>query len=63
MISDEGNLQGEDYLDIMLNTMTIFLVSKQTVETYLRKAGLIETQQRYRTKGGKSSLLYKIKHK
>jgi predicted transcriptional regulator len=27
----------------------------------LRKAGLIKTQQRYRTKGGKSSLLYKIK--
>lgn len=25
----------------------------------LRKAGLIETEQRYRTKGGKSSLLYK----
>ena len=27
----------------------------------LRKEGLIETQQRYRTKGGKSSLLYKLK--
>ena len=26
----------------------------------LRKAGLLETEQRYRTKGGKSSLLYKI---
>ena len=26
----------------------------------LRKAELLETEQRYRTKGGKSSLLYKI---
>lgn len=26
----------------------------------LRKAGLITTEQRYRAKGGKSSLLYKI---
>ena len=26
----------------------------------LRKAGLLETKQRYREKGGKSSLLYKI---
>lgn len=26
----------------------------------LRKSGLLETEQRYRTKGGKSSLLYKI---
>lgn len=27
----------------------------------LRKEGLIESEQRYRTKGGKSSLLYKLK--
>lgn len=27
----------------------------------LRKEGLLETEQRYRTKGGKSSLLYKIR--
>ena len=27
----------------------------------LRKAGLIEIEQRYRTKGGKSSLLYKLR--
>lgn len=26
----------------------------------LRSAGLLETEQRYRTKGGKSSLLYKL---
>ncbi|MGN0551040.1 MAG: hypothetical protein ACI4I4_04265 [Acutalibacteraceae bacterium] len=26
----------------------------------LKKAGLIETKQRYREKGGKTSLLYKI---
>lgn len=29
----------------------------------LRKAGLLETEQRYRTKGGKSSLLYKIQRR
>ena len=29
----------------------------------LRKAGLIETEQRYRTKGGKSSLLFQLKGK
>ena len=29
----------------------------------LRKAKLIETEQRYRKKGGKSSLLYKLKGK
>lgn len=28
----------------------------------LRKAGLLETEQRYRTKGGKSSLLFKIQN-
>ena len=27
----------------------------------LRKAGLVETEQRYRTKGGKSSLLLQLK--
>ena len=27
----------------------------------LKNAGVIETEQRYRSKGGKSSLLYKIK--
>lgn len=29
----------------------------------LRKAGLIETEQRYRTKGGKSSLLFQLKRR
>ena len=27
----------------------------------LKKAGLLETEQRYRKKGGKSSLLYRLK--
>ena len=27
----------------------------------LKKAGLLETEQRYRKKGGKSSLLYKLR--
>lgn len=29
----------------------------------LRKAGVIETEQRYRTKGGKSSLLFQLKRR
>ena len=28
----------------------------------LRKAGLIETKQRYREKGDKSTLLFRVKH-
>lgn len=39
-------------------------LSKSTVRRALRdlrKAGLLETEQRYRTKGAKSSLLYKIR--
>ena len=27
----------------------------------LKREGLLETEQRYRTKGGKSSLLYKLR--
>lgn len=37
--------------------------SRSTVRSALRdlcKAGLLETEQRYQTKGGKSSLLYKL---
>ena len=39
-------------------------LSKATVRRAirdLRKAGLVETEQRYRTKGGKSSLLFQLK--
>ena len=39
-------------------------MSKSTVRRALqdlRNEGLLETEQRYRTKGGKSSLLYKLK--
>ena len=41
-------------------------LSKSTVRRALqdlRNEGLLETEQRYRTKGGKSSLLYKLKGK
>ena len=41
-------------------------MSKSTVRRALqdlRNEGLLETEQRYRTKGGKSSLLYKLKGK
>lgn len=41
--------------DIKLSPATVRRAIKD-----LRKAGLIETKQRYRDKGGKSSLLFKI---
>lgn len=41
--------------DIKLSPATVRRAIKD-----LRKAGLIETQQRYREHGGKSSLLFKI---
>ena len=41
--------------DIKLSPATIRRAIKD-----LRKAGLIETKQRFREQGGKSSLLYKI---
>jgi len=43
-----------------------FKLSEATVRRAikdLRKAGLITTEQRYREKGGKSSLLYKMRNK
>lgn len=41
--------------DIKLSPATVRRAIKD-----LKKAGLIETKQRYREQGGKSSLLYKI---
>ena len=34
---------------------------KYSPSTVRRKAGLLETEQRYRKKGGKSSLLFRLK--
>ena len=49
-----------------MEPMTISQVSKilgisTRMLRYYEKAGLIETEQRYREQGGKSSLLFKIK--
>lgn len=44
--------------DIKLSPATVRRAVKD-----LKKAGLIETEQRYREQGGKSSLLYRIKNK
>ena len=44
--------------DIKLSPATVRRAIKD-----LKKAGLIETEQRYREHGGKSSLLYRIKNK
>ncbi|MDD6645961.1 MAG: hypothetical protein PUE67_07920 [Oscillospiraceae bacterium] len=41
--------------DIKLSSATV----KRSIKD-LKKAGLIETEQRYREQGGKSSLLYKL---
>ena len=44
--------------DIKLSPATVRRAIKD-----LKKVGLIETKQRYREQGGKSSLLYRIKNK
>lgn len=60
---DRANKNGECWPSVPTIAKEIKL-SQATVRRAikdLRKAGLIETEQRYREKGGKSSLLYKIK--
>lgn len=59
---DRANKNGECFPsvntiagDIKLSPATIRRAIKD-----LKKSGLIETEQRYRQKGGKSSLLYKL---
>ena len=61
-LHDRANKNGECWLsvntiagDIKLSPATVRRAIKD-----LKKAGLIETKQRYREKGGKTSLLYKI---
>ena len=44
--------------DIRLSPATVRRAIKD-----LRKAGLIETKQRYREKGGKSTLLFSVYHR
>ena len=64
-IYDRANKNGECWPsvnkiagDIKLSPATVRRAVKD-----LRKAGLLTTAQRYREKGGKSSLLYRIKNK
>ena len=59
---DRANRDGECWPAIP-TIATDLKISQSTVRRALRdlrKVGLLETEQRYRTKGGKSSLLYKI---
>ena len=60
---DRANKEGQCWPAVPTIAREIKL-SKATVRRAirdLRKAGLVETEQRYRTKGGKSSLLFQLK--
>ena len=62
---DRANKQGECWPAIPTIAKDLKL-SPSTVRRAIRdlkKEGLLETEQRYRTKGGKSSLLYKLNTK
>ena len=62
---DRANKQGECWPAIPTIARELKL-SQSTVRRALRDLrteGLIETKQRYRTKGGKSSLLYRVHSK
>ncbi len=62
-LRDRSNKRGECWPAIPTIASDLKL-SQSTVRRALRdlrKAGYIETEQRYREKGGKSSLLYKLK--
>lgn len=64
-LRDRANKSGECWPAIPTIARELKL-SESTVRRALkdlRKAGKIETEQRYRTKGGKSSLLYKIQRR
>ena len=62
-LRDRANKRGECWPAIHTIARDLKL-SQSTVRRALRdlrKAGYVETDQRYREKGGKSSLLYKLK--
>lgn len=64
-LADRANKDGECWPAIPTIAAELKL-SQSTVRRALkdlRKEGLLETEQRYRAKGGNSSLLYKIKAK
>lgn len=61
-LADRANKDGECWPAIPTIAAELKL-SESTVRRAirdLRKEGLLETEQRYRTKGGKSSLLFKL---
>lgn len=61
-LADRANQEGQCWPAIPTIASELKL-SQSTIRRALqdlRKVGLLETEQRYRTKGGKSSLLYKI---
>ncbi len=62
-LSDRANKDGECWPAIP-TIATELKLSQSTVRRALRdlrKAGLLQTEQRYRSKGSKSSLLYKLR--
>lgn len=62
-LADRANKNGECWPAIPTIARELKL-SQSTVRRALhdlRKAGFIQTEQRYRERGGKSSLLYKLK--
>ena len=62
---DRANRDGECWPAVSTISKEIKL-SKATVRRAindLRKAGLLETEQRYRENGGKSSLLFKLRRR
>lgn len=64
-LADRANKEGQYWPAVPTIAREIKL-SEATVRRAirdLRKEGLIETEQRYRTKGGKSSLLFQLKGK
>lgn len=64
-LSDRANKDGECWPAIPTIASELKL-SQSTVRRALqdlRKAGLLKTEQRYREKGGKSSMLYTLRRK
>lgn len=60
---DRANKNGECWPSIptIANDLKISSSTVRRALKDLRKEGLVETEQRYRAKGGNSSLLFKIK--
>lgn len=59
-LSDRANKDGQCWpaIPTIARELKLSLPTVRHALQDLRKAGLLETEQRYRTKGGKSSLLF-----